>query len=383
MFPSFLARFVSILVLATLPLSLGAQSNTITYQGQLRDGGTPVTGNVNLEFQLYDALTGGNAIGSPEQRLGVPVEDGLFQVELDFGAAAFDGSDRFLEVEVNGAPLSPRQRVSATPYALLAAELATGAVTSIATGAGLTGGTITDSGTISVAPSGIGSAEIDSAEVQRRIAGTCPLGQSIRAVSQDGSVDCEIDDDSTASPREEQDLTRIVATSWVHGQPSNLQVVVNGSPVHGLAIAFGDSAGEPGSVQRSTLNDETVQVFTETFDTTLFGGEGGFRPTRIDSFIIYLSDFVVSGGQIVSVETSTDSLVTGVFLPFSTTLLNELSGNRLEVLLRGDFVLDENGRAVDADHLRGQLPSGDRPAGVSVGVQGGRFESWLELPNFP
>ena len=47
-----------------------------------------------------------------------PVSDGLFTVQLDFGAAAFNGDTRWLEITVNGTLLTPRQRVNATPYAV-------------------------------------------------------------------------------------------------------------------------------------------------------------------------------------------------------------------------------------------------------------------------
>ncbi|MGH8066289.1 MAG: helix-hairpin-helix domain-containing protein [Candidatus Entotheonellia bacterium] len=51
--------------------------------------------------------------------------------------------------------------------------------------------------------------------------------------------------------------------------------------------------------------------------------------------------------------------------------------NELWVRLRGDFVLDSGGRAVDAEFVRAQFPTGDRPAGDPHGVQGGLFESWF------
>ena len=100
------------------PETASGQAASFTYQGQLRQSGEPFTGMADLEFRLFDQLIGGTEIGSVQSRVDVPIENGLFQVELDFGAAAFDGSDRFLEVTVDGAPLIPRQQVTATPYSL-------------------------------------------------------------------------------------------------------------------------------------------------------------------------------------------------------------------------------------------------------------------------
>ena len=115
-----MTRILAILALAAsvLPLPVASQDTAITYQGQLRLDGQPFTGTANLQFQLFDALVDGGQVGPTILRTDWPVEDGLFQVDLDFGAAAFGGGDRFLEVWVNGAPLGPRQPVRPAPTAL-------------------------------------------------------------------------------------------------------------------------------------------------------------------------------------------------------------------------------------------------------------------------
>ncbi|MEN1728792.1 MAG: hypothetical protein AAGJ52_10185, partial [Pseudomonadota bacterium] len=111
-----------------IPTLALAQAPVLTYQGELRESGQPFTGTANLQFLLFDQPSGGSQIGSVQNRPNWPVNGGQFQVELDFGLAAFDGSDRYLEVLVNGNPLTPRQRVTAAPYALRAASTAPGAV---------------------------------------------------------------------------------------------------------------------------------------------------------------------------------------------------------------------------------------------------------------
>ncbi len=109
-----------LLILALQPAA--AQDTTITYQGQLRQSAAPFTGMADLEFRLFDQISGGSQIGSTQTRDDWPVEDGLFQVELDFGLAAFTEQVRYLEVRVDGNPLSPRQAIRPAPMALFALD---------------------------------------------------------------------------------------------------------------------------------------------------------------------------------------------------------------------------------------------------------------------
>ena len=82
------------------------------------DGGSPANGSYNLDFSLWDAASGGSQIGSTESFAGHPVSDGVFTVQLDFGASAFDNSDRWLGIEVDGTPLGTRQPITRTPYSI-------------------------------------------------------------------------------------------------------------------------------------------------------------------------------------------------------------------------------------------------------------------------
>jgi hypothetical protein len=139
---------LSIAAVLSSPVALNAQSTAFTYQGHLTDGGTDPTGNYDLRFTLYDAPTGGEVQGVPVTIPAAAVKQGLFDVSLDFGASVFDGSDRWLEIEVQPtggvvySKLAPRSRLTPTPYAIRAANSATANRADYATSAGSILGTI-------------------------------------------------------------------------------------------------------------------------------------------------------------------------------------------------------------------------------------------------
>jgi len=105
----------------------GASPNAISYQGSLKRQGTLADGTFDFEFSLWNAQQNGAQIGPTVLRDDVPVAGGVFQVELDFGAAAFEGNERWLQVGVRASPgggnlvtLQPRQRLAPSPLAVYA-----------------------------------------------------------------------------------------------------------------------------------------------------------------------------------------------------------------------------------------------------------------------
>ncbi len=116
--------FAALIICLSINSSL-AQSTAFTYQGKLTNSGNPPTANYDMQFKLFDALSDGKQINATFTNATVAVVAGLFTVELDFAAGAFDGSPRFLEICVRVAGskdpytvLAPRQAITSTPYAI-------------------------------------------------------------------------------------------------------------------------------------------------------------------------------------------------------------------------------------------------------------------------
>ncbi|HXI92186.1 MAG TPA: hypothetical protein VNO24_19395, partial [Blastocatellia bacterium] len=117
------ALIVALILLLSV-IAVSAQTTVFTYQGKLADAGSPANGSYDFQLKMFDALNGGVQLGSTVTVSAVQVTNGIFTVNLDFGAGVFPGGDRFLEIAVRPAgggaftPLSPRQQVTSTPYAL-------------------------------------------------------------------------------------------------------------------------------------------------------------------------------------------------------------------------------------------------------------------------
>jgi hypothetical protein len=121
---------------AALMMASGAGAQPITgafnFQGELASGGTPAAGLHDMRFRLFDAASGGAQVGSVLCADNVQVAAGRFVTTLDFGANAFAGQRRFLEIDVRSdsglncannagfTTLGPRIEVGATPYATFA-----------------------------------------------------------------------------------------------------------------------------------------------------------------------------------------------------------------------------------------------------------------------
>lgn len=117
------------LALAFGTLAASAETDAVgtafTYQGRLTIDGVPASGSYDIAFRLCDASVSGTVLATVTAT-AQPVDKGVFTSTLDFGATAFTGQQRWLEIAARPAgvgayvTLSPRQEITPTPYAMYA-----------------------------------------------------------------------------------------------------------------------------------------------------------------------------------------------------------------------------------------------------------------------
>jgi hypothetical protein len=95
----------------------------MNYQGMLTDSdGNPLTGQYNITFYLFTASSGGTAIWSENHPL-VQATDGVYNVQLGgLTPDLFEYNELYLEVEVAGETLQPRQQLTSSAFSMKAAK---------------------------------------------------------------------------------------------------------------------------------------------------------------------------------------------------------------------------------------------------------------------
>jgi trimeric autotransporter adhesin len=295
-----LSLALSVVVAVASPAVSHALGSAFTYQGQLQQSGLPADGTCDFQFSVWDAAgsgsppSGGGQMGPTFPVANQVVSNGLFTVALNFGDGIFTGNDRWLQVAVrcpagSGAytTLSPRQRLTAIPYALYtpfagqatvavdlgcmgcvnAGEIADGAigstqiepgsiaanrlaftpgtVTEIGTGPGLTGGTVTTNGTIAVdfgtTAGTVAAGDHDHGESYWRITGNSgtTAGTHFIGTSDDEAVELRVN--GQRALRLVPGLTPSLVGGWSGNQ---VDPGVEGAVIAGGGV-FSDDEGAP------------------------------------------------------------------------------------------------------------------------------------------
>lgn len=115
------------LILLLTASSASAVGTAFTYQGTLEDAGAPANGLYDLQFRALSP--GGLPVGPTLTINDATLVNGVFTVQLDFGAGVFTGADRVLEIGIRpGAAtgsytvLAPNTPINPAPYAQVAAN---------------------------------------------------------------------------------------------------------------------------------------------------------------------------------------------------------------------------------------------------------------------
>ena len=101
--------FVYQLVMADVP-------NEIRYNGKLKEYRTEVNATKNMNFKIYNQLTGGTAQWESGTK-SVVVSNGIFSVVLN-PDIDWRGKDYYIEIEIDSKKLEPREKLTAVPYSL-------------------------------------------------------------------------------------------------------------------------------------------------------------------------------------------------------------------------------------------------------------------------
>jgi hypothetical protein len=312
--------FLLLILLCGAPVAARAQGTAFTYQGRLSDGANFADGFYDLRFTLFDASSGGSALAGPITNSPTGVTNGLFTATLNFGAGVFDGGDRWLEIGVRTyegsgfTTLSPRQRLTPTPYAITASHL-TGTASAATNFTGPLAGDVigTQGATVVWSVGGQSAANVASgasaanaatsantanAIVKRDASGSFSAGAiTVGSVSGDGSG-----------------LTSLNASQLTSGTVNDARLSSNAALRNGNNVFTGSNTFN-GVVTATHTNNQ----FGGTFIGTLAGSGAGLTNLMASQLVGTISPNNIGAGSITSTKLAAGAVTTAALADGAVT----------------------------------------------------------------
>jgi hypothetical protein len=183
-----------------------------------------------------------------------------------------------------------------------------------------------------------------------------------------------------AGPGLEIGLVQIHALSWTHTGSLTLSSMIRLKSLPSLVIAFNGAIKTPSSA-------DGQHIFQVQLDPQAATNQAhGYQNLCNVLGTVVPVDATVSGNLVTGATLSSGPTTKALAFIFPRTILQVLSEEHVEALdmwvrLRGDFLLDTGTppRAVSAEFVRADFDTGERPPASGLCLEGGTFESWVQL----
>ncbi|RFF26925.1 hypothetical protein DZK25_09965, partial [Wenzhouxiangella sp. 15181] len=239
--------------------SLAQVTTEFTYQGELEQSGTPADGDYDFRFTLWDAESSGTKLQGPVEDTRVPVNDGLFTANIDFGSIVFGGQDVWLQIEVAEAgtgsytTLGPRQQIKPAPMAQHALTVGADAV-----------------GSTQIVDGSITAADIDSGLFWSTGGNAAGSGDFL-GTTNTTPLELRVNNRPVTRIFDAEEGNGIHAPNLIGGSELN---VLSGGSVEGATIAGG--GGDPGfTTCGPDRSSPCINTVADDF-TTVVGGFGNY-----------------------------------------------------------------------------------------------------------
>lgn len=103
--------------LSPVPSLSAAVPVKFTYQGNIRQNGFLVNGQRAMVFRVYDSSSSAVPLWT-SAAMDVTVSTGVFKADLKPSIADWEAGNLWLELEIEGNTLSPREELTSSPYAI-------------------------------------------------------------------------------------------------------------------------------------------------------------------------------------------------------------------------------------------------------------------------